>query len=476
MQLASSGPVGSALGRATNKLLFRSIHIPVPRPPAPTASAAQRVAKTTRTLVSRFFAHLTTPGTLRVPVQAGATRGLQHVATRAPGISQGLSLPVRHALSRPLGVPHLPRAPVVPRSVTQVGLGCARAFHSARPVFQALADNVPVGVRALIEADLDLHGAKASGKTIAKMPKAVKKAKRKQMMKENAAPRASSSKAQEPKIETTIEEDMEHYFPVQAIAPVTTHVLIPLAPTPSGRRPLQERPPEYLPMASFWSMHASYEMHSLRVSSLFSRLDHAQVWNDPGVRCSADAIGDRDGNCTLLRITFEGWTEERVRALLGDAGKGWCQIEEVQHEDDLDSVLDARSDGGEPITWDGSLSVEAKVDPAQSLVIPTIDLSTSTIHQPFSMVSSASSSTVDLSYPSSPRSSLPDTDDGFSDLSLSDEEDHGDESLYGLSSTASSTSKSSMTTSWLGVSFSSRFADAMNADSRGRDGPMEYMF
>jgi hypothetical protein len=472
MQLGSSGIVRPVLGRATNKILARSIHIPLPRPRVPAPSAAHRVVQTTRTLVSRFFAHLATPGTLRAPVPAGSARGLQHLATRTPGISHGLSLPARHALSRPFGAPHLPRASAVPRSVTQVGLGCARNFHSARPVFQSLADNVPVGVRALMEADLDVHGFKGPGKTLPKMMKAEKKAKGKQALKENASSRPSPLAAKKAKKEAnTTEEEMNHYFPAAAVSAVTTHVLIPLAPAAmsSERRPLRDRSVEHLPMASLGNIHISYGTHSLRVSSLFGRLDRANVFDDPSVRCTGDALGTSDGECRYVRMTFEGWTADRVLALLGDAGKGWCEIEE-EGEDDSDSILDdTRSDGGSSVPWDGSLSMQASIDPAQSFILPTLDFSQSEGHPDMSM--------SHLSWPTSPAGEPSDTDDVISNMSLSDDEDGAVQTVYGLGPAAVAPSASSSTSaSWVGLGFSSQFADAMNVRSPTMDGPMEYMF
>jgi hypothetical protein len=476
MQWASYGSVRSVVNRATQKIFTRSIHIPLPRPPvAVRPTATQRVVKTTQTLVSQFFTHLTTPGTLRVPVPAGSARSLQHAATRTQSIKQGLSLPARHALGRPLGAPCLPRAPVVPRSITQVGLGTARNFSSARPVFQAIADNVPIGIRGLIEADLDFHGAKLASKRPTKMaPSSSKKGKGKQMMKENAQP----IKAAIPVQEATVEEQINHYFPAATIAPVTTYVIVPLAPNvaQTPRRPLRERPAEYLPMNSFAAMHASFGTHALRVSSLFTRLDDAKVLNDPHVKCTTEAFGDYAGACTTLRITFEGWTEERVRTLLGDAGRGWCEIVEEQAEDDADSVLNEHaSEAGERMSWDGSLSVHATVDPAQSLVLPTIDVSSSTEDQARNEQHISSSTSDDGSWSPgslSPNLSPSRDEEVLSDFSLSDEED-GDAYMYGLSA-PSSPRRSTTATSWIGVEFSSRFADAMS--SPRNEAPMEYLF
>jgi hypothetical protein len=323
-----------------------------------------------------------------------------------------------------------------------------------------------VVVRALAEAELDLRGSKPTRKLVPKMLKAAEKAQRKQKMMENAAPYASFSK-EAPKAATS-QEEMEHYFPTLAICAVTTQVLIPLAPIWDNRRPLQERPTGYLLMASLASIHASYGTHALRVSSLFTRLDRADVFDDPSVRCVANTLGTTDGSPQYLRVTFEGWTEERVRALLGDAGKGWCEIEEIRPDNDVDSVLDdAHSDGGDPIPWDGSLSFAAEIDPAQLFILPTIDLSGS--------VDQSDASTSNLSWSMSPLSEPSDMDDVISHISLSDDEDAGEQPIFGPGpSNPSSTTRTS--TSWLGVSFSSRFADVVAAGSPAANEPAEYLF
>src|ERR1700685_1004392 len=135
----------------------RSIHIgPLPR--SITAGTAQKLVQQSRNVLTRFFAHLTAPG-LRAPPSSFPTpaRSL-HTASRTGihGIHANLSLPARHALSRG---PFLPRPPVGPRTMTQVGLGTARNFSSARPIFQNLAQNVPVVGRAFWEADWEIHSA-----------------------------------------------------------------------------------------------------------------------------------------------------------------------------------------------------------------------------------------------------------------------------------------------------------------------------
>jgi hypothetical protein len=178
--------------------------------------------------------------------------------------------------------------------------------------------------------------------------------------------------------------EMDQYFTSPVVPSVTTLLLIPLAPTPTNRVPLPpdvSDHPSLLPLPTLVSIHNSHEMHSLRVSALFSRLDAANVW-ERGVLCSAYA--DRpnaQGVCTILKVEFVGWTMAEVRSVIGESGTGWCALEEVttrQEEEDDDSFSDTSSilSG---ISNDESLASPFMIEPTQSLVLPTLDFSSSFI-------------------------------------------------------------------------------------------------
>lgn len=386
MQLGSSGLralKGGALFH--NPPQTRSIHVsPLARPStAQSGSAVHTLFKQTRTLLSRFVSHLTTPGQLRAPGVPTVARSLYHGPSHPPTIHQGLSLPARYALGRPLGAPHLPRAPAVPRSTTQVGLGLARNFSTGRPVFQNLVENVPVSGRALWEADWEVNMNKERERL--RVQRYGKKQELKARKEEMQQPRA----VQKALFETTEDSgaEMNVYFPTVVTPEVTTRLLIPLAPTPTSRVPLSVCPPvtsaehPLLPLPLLGSIHAEHGTHALRVSSLFARLDAARVFDEHGVRCSAH--GDPRGLCTLLEVVFEGWDEPRVRGVLGEAGRGWCVLEEVRLGQDaeerarMDEMLETMSD----VSGEDVLGLEDHNgpwhDPAQSVVFPTLDLSAS---------------------------------------------------------------------------------------------------
>lgn len=386
MQLASRGGKAS-LRHASNfveHLNVRSIHIPRPPPPP---STAQRLVSTSRHLFSRFVAHLTAPGLHIPPANHSFTRAA-HTSGQA-AIRNGLSFPVRVALSRPLGAPALPRVPGIPRSVAQVGLGTARNFHSSRPIFQNLVENVPVAGRAFYEADWDLK----LGKERENMRRSINKNK-------ETAPKPMVLKIEKPSIKVPVallakeeeaapstSQEMDHYFPDPTPAVVTT-LLIPLAPTPTTRMPLSERTQDQhlLPWQDILHMHAAHSTHSLRVSALFSRLDVANVW-ERGVRCSAFSHGTESTHnqgtvCTILKVEFVGWTKAEVRSVIGESGTGWCVLEEDREED---------HDDMESLFSDSTHSMEAMDEGVtQSFVFPTLDMSSASfspppsIHTPFS--------------------------------------------------------------------------------------------
>lgn len=187
-----------------------------------------------------------------------------------------------------------------------------------------------------------------------------------------------------------VQAELEHYFPMPSTAPVTTYLLIPLAPTPSTRLPLPASPPprnelKLLHLPFLASIHSMHQGHALRVSALFSRLDAANVWAR-GVQCSAysDTPGDLEGVCTVLRVEFKGWRKEEVRGVIGESGTGWCILEEDSTEDDnADNLFDSILDDDElSSVYSGEMDMGmsmsmASIDPAQSFVLPTLDFSSS---------------------------------------------------------------------------------------------------
>jgi len=524
-----NGPGGGTAANSTS----RSIHISghawgaargVPHPPSATINTLEAIRprnpphklfSTTKNFLQRFYTHLTTPG-FRTPthltqtLQFGA-RSLHNTPLRGNTIKSSLPLPAREALRNNAlhrqANTFLPRGPnpAPPRfgGVAQVGLGTARNFSTGRPIFQHLAENVPVAARALYEVDWDVEmrkeqarmrrGAHGAAKVIPKSQEMFKPVEK--------APKLKSS---EKRSTVSFTEEIEHYFPTIEVAPVTTYLLIPLAPTPTARLPLPLDPmstpalgfmePTLLPpLSELVSLHASHSTHALKVSTIFSRLDQANVWSRGGVHCSAYSQGPsyhrqaskdegaetaEEGVCTILKVEFVGWTKAEVRGIIGESGSGWCVLEEVRHEEedegmsDMDSVYSGAFDDQIMFTGGFNSPSPELIDPSQSFVLPTLDFSAS-------FVSSATSSPSCRSSSESIFASLPSEfeDDPWV-------EDYPYSSSSGSSSSSDLSSYSIVeppsTNGWFGqghglgpgVGFSSHFANAnLNADE-----PREGMF
>ncbi|KLO18867.1 hypothetical protein SCHPADRAFT_899429 [Schizopora paradoxa] len=403
MQLASKG-LGTGLSalngvrQAPSHLAsgVRSLHVPLPRSgPAPTppgapsfkqtrsstlSSIAGRILQSTRNSVTGFVRHLTTPGFTH-PIGRGSlnTHLGAHAAVRSPTIHQRLSVPARHALSTAT------KRPYVSQHTFQVGLGLARNFSSARPFFQNIVQNVPVTGRALYNVDLDIERKAHLNSNISKS-----KRRSKSSGKENKNLKHFEQLTQIRKESVSEKsEEQDRYFaaPCSAAPGTTTVLLIPLAPTPSSRVPLSDTSSEplLLPFTELSSIITSHHMHSLRVSTLFSRLDAGGVW-EKGVHCSAH--GDASGLCTVLRIEFAGWTEAMVRKVIGESGKGWCRIVELYDDDaGYETTGDLQSESGlssimESNADDASIfglrdHTDHIMDSAHSFILPTLDFSSS---------------------------------------------------------------------------------------------------
>lgn len=313
----------------------RAIHIP-------TSTLQNRISpaslkQSARTLLSRFFSHIT-PNPNAAPIRLLSRAAYNTSAPAHATIKQSLSLPARFALGvgpKPLGTPFMPRSPVlVSRSVANVGLGTARNFSSARPVFQNIVQNVPVAARAFCEVDLNDVGSKTGVRARRGTARHVIKAQKKQSSKLEKTKRTPLSPAT---ISALIEESLSrsrefeetdemlaysHYFSVAPEEPFTTTLVIPLAPE-GARAPL---PPD--PFTSTYDIitdtHIAYSRHSIRVAALFRRLDAANVW-ERGAQCIAMGEGE-EGVARKLLVKFDGWSEDTLRGVLGEAGTGWCEV------------------------------------------------------------------------------------------------------------------------------------------------------
>ncbi|EKM56021.1 uncharacterized protein PHACADRAFT_257040 [Phanerochaete carnosa HHB-10118-sp] len=510
MQLASSG-LRALRGHQPHTLgnpsrsLHTPAHLPRPAPAArPTGSSVQALFRHARTFLSTVAGHLTAPGAFAPPPHAAhGSRSLLEHAHRFPSVQQRLPSATRLTLARPLGAPSLPRAPAaVPRSMFDVGLGTARAFSTARPLFDNLAQNVPVTGRAFWEADWDVRVQKdrerARMRKYQKEEETQQRRARGEMLSQpvRAARQAAAAEA-ETADDAEIRAELDRYFPVLADE-VVTYLLVPLAPTPTARLPLALTPPAHnahhplLPLPHLAAMHHVHDTHALRVSTVFARLDAARVFDAPGV--STSAYGDRSGLCTVLEVRFAGWTQARVRGVLGEAGTGWCVLEEVREHDPGDVATEAGVDdalSSETSGFDVDSPLEAAIDPAASFVLPTLDFSASFVRETDEWARAAAPpptppGLADLvfhnAWAAAEREHDGDgdsTSDGLSDLSDSVSDIDMDGSAWGGSFAPSRRSSfgasASSHDSWTALGLSSGFAGRMEHDTRFEE-PREAMF
>ncbi|KAI0093795.1 hypothetical protein BDY19DRAFT_918978 [Irpex rosettiformis] len=511
MQLLSSGlraqlghslhkppglPPGGA-GAITSNLGRRSIHMPAwfPRAQAPKPSgAAAAFVKQARTLLTRVVGELTAPGAFNLATHVPYSSSGPSYSTnpfRFSTIQQRLNGPTRVTLSRPLWAPYVPRAPAMPRNVTQLGLGTARNFSSARPLFQNVVDNVPIAGRAFWEADWDVKMMKEREAKIKKYTGNKENRKsRKMRLEPTTRPVVQSTSTAE--AASTQEVDLDHYFPAPTMADVTTLLLIPLAPTPTSRLPLPINPSVHtsnhplIPFRYIASIHDDHIAHSLRVSSLFARLDTAHVFDQPGV--STAAFGHASGLCTVLEVKFSGWTESRVRSILGEAGTGWCVLEEV-HENEHAAIeetlsemsFDTRSNSPHPEERD------VYIDPSTSFVLPTLDFSASAaaswgrVTAP-ALPQAASTPMSDLEFhnawSSREHDGQSDSEDALSDVSLDDASADSWGDILGSASEVSNRPPSRASNEWTPLGFSSSFSSQINIprEESINEEPREYMF
>ncbi|CAE6509277.1 unnamed protein product [Rhizoctonia solani] len=317
-----------------------------------------------RNLPNHIIATFEAPATGRF---AEHSRSLHTV--RAPTITQRLSLPARVAVNRPLTAPRLPKVAAPPRGVTQVGLGTARNF-SSRPVFQHLAENVPIALRSAAELDLDPRVRKSKAARVAERPSAANKKKARTPRPKTA--KLTATVAPEPaSVLSDIEAEFAHYFPV-VVSSVVTVLTVPLQPS-TIRSPLPEPREDASPLdlASFVPTISSYQTHRLRVDTLFDRLTRADVWK----RGASTTVYDTgSGVADIIQVQFDGWSAADVRKVLGHAGQGWCTIEERAN---LPVERDAARVEDEWNTLRESIANSNVEDTEVTLVLPTLDFSAS---------------------------------------------------------------------------------------------------
>ena len=230
----------------------------------------------------------------------------------AQTIQDRMSLSTRMALSRPLKAAGMPRPPMLPRPMHEVGLGTARKF-SSQSAFRHVVENTSITTRAFWEADWDLKAAEERKVLTKQTKKRSGTSKRTPRTPRHAVvPVTPASSHQEDS------DDMSLYFAHPAEPSTATFLQIALASTPSTTVPFSDANESLslLPLRSLLDNHAHFYARMQDVNEVFSRLDANDVWSR-GV--TAETWGDTSGLCIELRVKFPGWSEQDVRELLGSS-------------------------------------------------------------------------------------------------------------------------------------------------------------
>ena len=341
----ASNPLrGTPLGGGARSIHFNA-WMPRPNPPprsTPTSTSfqyyyaqASRITQSARRFITRLLeptvpAHVHGGHQSHITLQGLAHFGVHH---HPNPIIRNLSSTSKFSLAHsPVSRVYLPRGPqgfhnVGYRGLAQeIGLGTARNFSTGRTVFHHVIEkNASIGVRAFLEMDAgkDLRTVRIS-RTRAK--KSGQKETKRMVVKPK------------PVVVETKEEEIAQYFKLEE-PDVVTYLQVALAPTPSARLPYAASTDSsmdstrLLPLRAVLNIQQQFYARSEFVSSLVGRVDARDDRNSPKGRVSFETWGDSSGLCTELRIRFEGWSEEDVRALfdgiLTDGGGEWA-IQELR--------------------------------------------------------------------------------------------------------------------------------------------------
>lgn len=266
-------------------------------------SRSQHAIKNTIPRLTKFF------GTPPVPGQIGP-----RIYARMPETIQGrMSMSTRISLSRPLRASGMPRPSMVPQPFHEIGLGTARKFSSQSTFQHIINNNTSIATRAFWEAGWDLKAAEER-----------RTASRPRYRSPNTPKKATHQRARR------IQDDISLYFPEPVKPSVITYLQIALAPTPSTAMPLTlaEDAMYLLPLRTILDNHNNFQAHAQDVAAIFAALDSAHVWHNGA---SMESWGDTRGLCVELRIKFDGWTESRLRCLLGPLlNIPGCSLQEVR--------------------------------------------------------------------------------------------------------------------------------------------------
>lgn len=303
-------------------------------------NATPRAAATPLGSVARSFLESVSAGvfrSVRTAVQTPYSTSRVQPKTVSPGHAlrafRGTVARPRRAFGGPT-----PRGVAFPANVSHIGLGPARNFSSARPIFENVCQNVPLGLRALADTD------GVDRRKWAKVRRDVRRAHRTAVKGQGRAlPRAEQLR----RIEfssffgSTVAEASASAVvkPAVAVANATVDpvmLVLPLEPTlalpyPSdnaiipGSTSSSYRLLTPTVLHSLHSIQNAYESHAHRIRALSNRLTSAGVFDDPGV---AVEMIFSDGE-KLVEVRFpSSWSRRDVEQACGEwrGAERWYDI------------------------------------------------------------------------------------------------------------------------------------------------------
>ncbi|PVF97818.1 hypothetical protein CPB86DRAFT_785458 [Serendipita vermifera] len=260
-------------------------------------------------LIQRTIPRLTRfLGTPHLNARPISLNRLQHRTYQT--IQARLNLSTRFLLSRPLKAAGMPRAPTLSRPFQEMGLGTARKF-SSHSAFRHVVENTSITTRAFWQADWDVE-AKNNQRISTKRTHRKGPSKRRQRasIRQNlliSAPKSVNTPF------NTYQDDLDIYFMEPSRPAVTTFLHVALTSTiPSLSSSYQDL--RLLPLDVILRRHSGFQDRTRLIEAIFTILDSHDAWSKGVI---VEAIGNKDGLASELRITFGGWHEGEVRDLLG---------------------------------------------------------------------------------------------------------------------------------------------------------------
>ncbi|WWC60095.1 uncharacterized protein I303_102659 [Kwoniella dejecticola CBS 10117] len=376
--------------------------------PKRTINNIHKARQVVHQVIQSSFPSLSTPAHqlnyATIPIRTSA-RGFTS-STKPSNLAKRLG-PVRQGLQSAGSRPRWVNGPSIPANV---GLGKARNFSSAPHMHAMQNVNVPMVFRAFASL-LDDDEKKFHSKGLPRASRYTPYSKSKLNRRQRKARVSSYSNS----IDSSIIEDLKHYFPIPTrssgeitvalpLEPEllvtegkTTILALPLSPSleallaPMAQIPYNETSIGISILAKLtqglFPIHNAFSLHSsTRVIPLLTKLDGLGVLDQhPGLaNTQAEVVHDQDGQPDILRLIFADRSVSDVKTLLGESlrpneeGEWWALYEDrrqPEHEPERKMELNQVESREIMEQWETNQSKTSNSQDSMSLVFPTLDMS-----------------------------------------------------------------------------------------------------